>query len=156
MAALAAIRLRGQMRLNSDIADTMRSLRLTRANHCVILPVNEQTTGQLRHAKDYITFGTVEAKAIADLLRARGRLEGDAPLTDAVVAKSTPFKTIDELAQALADGKVKYWEIPGIKPIFRLSPPRGGHKGGLKRSFQVHGGLGNRGDKMADLIARMI
>lgn len=43
------------------------------------------------------------------------------------------------------------------KKYFRLHPPRGGfEKKGVKKAFKEGGALGNRGDKMNDLIKRMI
>ena len=43
----------------------------------------------------------------------------------------------------------------GIKPIFRLHPPRKGYEG-IKRPFTMKGALGNRGDKINNLLERMI
>lgn len=157
MAAYVAIRLKGHRRIRSQTEDTMKSLRLTRANHAVVLPQTDEFKGQLLNAKDYITFGTIEAADVAALIRARGRLEGDAPVTDAVVAKGTKnkFKTIDEFAKAIADGKVRYADLDGVTPIFRLAPPRKGLKS-LKRAVNEHGDLGNRGPAMKELLARMM
>ncbi|MCX6706704.1 MAG: uL30 family ribosomal protein [Candidatus Woesearchaeota archaeon] len=43
------------------------------------------------------------------------------------------------------------------KPFFRLSPPRKGFgRRGLKGSFKQGGALGYRGDKINDLITRML
>jgi large subunit ribosomal protein L30 len=155
MPAYVAVRLKGHRRIRSQTEDTMKSLRLTRANHAVVLPATPEYQGQLLNAKDYITFGTVEAPEIAALIRARGRLEGDAPVTDAAVAQGTTFKTIDEFAKAIAGGKAKYSDLKGVTPIFRLHPPRKGLKS-LKRHVQEHGDLGNRGAAMKDLLARMM
>lgn len=157
MSAYAAIRLKGHRRIRAPVRDTLTSLRLTRANHCVLLPATPDVKGQLQNAKDYITWGTLEAKEIANLLKVRGRLEGDKPLSDAAVATATQrYKTIDELAQALARGEVRLSAFAGLKPIFRLAPPRQGLKGGIKRSVGAHGNLGDRGPAIAELIARMI
>ena len=57
--AYAAIRVRGHSGVRHDVEDTMRMLRLTRANHCVILPETEEIKGMLMKAKDYITEGDV-------------------------------------------------------------------------------------------------
>lgn len=43
------------------------------------------------------------------------------------------------------------------KGFFRLSPPRGGfEKGGIKRHFNSGGALGDRKNKIGELIRRMI
>ena len=155
MPAYVAVRLKGHRRIRSQTEDTMKSLRLTRANHAVVLPATPEWHGQLLNAKDYITYGTVEAPDIATLIRSRGRLEGDEPVTDAVVAKGTKYKSIDEFAKAIATGQAKYTDLQGVTPIFRLHPPRKGLKS-LKRHVQERGDLGNRGEGMKDLLARMI
>lgn len=157
MPAYVVVRLKGHRRIRAPVRDTLASLRLTRTNHAVILPVTAQVAGQLQHAKDYITFGTVEAPQIAALIRARGRLEGDRPVTDAVVAEGTKkYRSIDEFAAALAGGEARYADLAGVKPLFRLAPPKGGLPGGIKRSVPAHGNLGARGTGMAALLARMM
>lgn len=155
MAAYVAVRLKGHRRIRSQTEDTMKSLRLTRANHAVVLPATPEWKGQLQNAKDYITFGTIEAPEVAALIRSRGRLEGDKPVTDEVVAKGTKYKSIDEFAKAIASGQAKYTDLAGVTPIFRLHPPRKGLKS-LKRHVNEHGDLGDRGPGMKDLLTRMI
>ena len=60
-----------------------------------------------------------------------------------------------ELSEAIVDSKIKYREIPDIKPLFRLNPPKGGYEG-IKRSFTNGGALGYRGKDINKLIGRMI
>lgn len=155
MAAYAIIRLKGHRRIRAQVHDTMQSLRLTRSNHCVILPMTPQVAGQIQNAKDYITYGTLEAPDIAALIRARGRLEGDKPVTDAVIAQGSKFKSVDEFAKAIAAGQAKYSDLKAVTPLFRLHPPRKGLRS-LKRSVQAHGDLGDRGPAVKELIERMI
>ncbi|MFQ5919505.1 MAG: uL30 family ribosomal protein, partial [Thermoplasmata archaeon] len=83
--SLAAVRVRGGVRVRGDIADTLGMLRLHRPNHCVVLPPRETTMGMLRKAKDYITWGEVDAEVLTELLAARGRRVGGEPLTEAHV-----------------------------------------------------------------------
>ena len=45
--AFAVIRVRGHKNINKDIEDTMNMLRLTRVNHCVIIPENAVMKGML-------------------------------------------------------------------------------------------------------------
>lgn len=153
---VAVIRIKGHRRVRSTTEDAMKSLRLTRPNHCVVVPATPEYLGQLQQAKDYLTWGTIGAKDLADLIRARGRLEGDKPVTDEVVRGATPYPTIDEFAAAIAAGQARYQDLKGAKPIFRLNPPKKGFKGGIKRGVGAHGNLGYRGDDLPKLLARMI
>jgi large subunit ribosomal protein L30 len=153
--AYTIIRLRGTQNLNPKTKDTLRYMRLNRINHAVVLPASDTTKGMLQVAKDYVTWGEVDAKTLAAVIRSRGRLVGDAPVTDAHVAKHTPHKSIDALAEAIVAGKVRYQDVPDVKPIFRLHPARKGLEG-IKRSVQAGGALGYRGPDINELLGRML
>lgn len=153
--AYTIIRLRGTQNLNPKTKDTLKYMRLNRVNHAVVLPESDTTKGMLQVAKDYVTWGEVDAKTLAAVIKTRGRLVGDNPITDAHVAKSTSFKSIDALAEAIIAGKTRYQDVPDVKPIFRLHPARHGLEG-IKRSVQAGGALGYRGATINDLLGRML
>ncbi len=150
----AAIRIRGRTGINRDIAKTLDYLRLTRVNHLVLLPKDRVVEGMLRKAKDYITWGEIDRETLVQLLSKKGRLSGDRPLTEEYL-KSLNFNSIEELADAILEKKVRYDKLPEIKPVFRLHPPRGGYKN-TKRSFRERGDLGYRQKHINDLIKRMM
>lgn len=156
--AIAAVRVRGQIGIKAQIKDAMMSLNLTRPNHCVVVPNRPDYVGQLRKTKDYVTFGPVDAATISDLIRKRGRLAGDKPVTDAFVKENTSFDGIDAWAAAIAGGQASYGGVDGLKPLFRLNPPKNGYRGGAKRSIKAGGSLGEREqlDSMAKLLTRMM
>lgn len=84
---------------------------------------------------------------IAKMLSERGRMTGDAPLTDDIVKEHTDYKSIAEFAKAIANNEAQVKDIPELKRVFRLHPPRGTKGwGGIKRSFVVGGALGSRGE----------
>jgi large subunit ribosomal protein L30 len=85
----------------------------------------------------------------------RGRLIGDKPIDDEVVKDSTAFGSIMAFARGITKGEAKYSEMKDVKPLFRLSPPKKGYEG-IKRGFGAGGALGYRGEKINDLISRMI
>ena len=151
----AAIRVRGTVNVKPDTKKTLQLLNLTRANHCVILSEDKSTKGMLQVAKDYITWGEIEKDALTKLIKSRGKIEGDKQLTDEIVKSATSYTNIEKLSQAIIDKKIKYKEIPNIKPIFRLNPPKNGYEG-IKRSFVNKGALGYRSKGINKLIERMI
>ena len=153
--AYAAVRVRGIINVKPDIKKTMNLLNLTRVNHCVILEENPSTKGMLQVAKDYITWGEIDKTSLLKLINARGRLEGDKELTEDHLKTTTSYNTVDKLVDAIISSKFKYKEIPNIKPIFRLSPPKKGYEG-IKRSFVNKGALGYRGKEINRLIEKMI
>ena len=153
--AYAVVRIRGHSGVRAEIEDTMRMLRLTRANHCVVLPETEEIKGMLQKAKDHITWGEVSEETLARMIKFRGRLVGDRPIDDETVKESTPFGSIMAFAKGIAKGEAKYVDMKDVKPLFRLSPPKKGYEG-IKRAYGAGGALGYRGEGINDLISRMI
>lgn len=151
----AVVRVRGTVNVRHDIKKTLEMLRLNRVNHCVLVEENESYRGMLQKAKDYITWGEIEKDTLVELIKKRGKLIGDKPLDDEYVKNATSYKSIEELAEAIIEGKIKYRELPDIKPVFRLSPPRKGYEG-IKRAYPAGGALGYRGKDINGLIKRML
>jgi large subunit ribosomal protein L30 len=151
----AAIRIRGIVNVNPDIKKTLRLLNLTRSNHCVLLEEKPSIKGMLQVAKDYITWGEIEKDILLKLISVRGKIAGDKELTEEYLKSATSFDKFDKLSSAIIDKKFNYKEIPNVKPIFRLNPPKNGYKS-IKRPFNKKGALGYRGKKINNLIERMI
>lgn len=151
----AAIRVRGIVNVKPDIKKTLELLNLTRANHCVILDENKSTKGMLQVAKDYITWGEIEKDVLTKLITSRGKLEGDKEVTNDYIKSATSYENIEKLSAAILEDKIKYKEIPNIKPIFRLNPPKNGYEG-IKRAYVNKGALGYRKKEINKLIERMI
>jgi len=151
----AVIRVRGTIHVNPKIRRTLELLRLHRVNHCVLVEENRVYKGMLQVAKDYVTWGEINKETLVELLRKRGRLIGDKPLTDEYLRESTNYKDMGSLADAILSGEMRYKELPNIKPVFRLHPPRKGYEG-IKRSYQNKGALGYRGEAINKLLERMI
>jgi len=153
--AFAVIRVRGQPDVNVNIRRTMELMNLTRVNHCVIVPENDVTKGMLQKAKDYITWGEINTATLAEMIKIRGRLTGDATITDEYVKANTEFGTAEEMAKAMIENGYKMKDVEGAKAVFRLHPPAKGYEG-IKRSYRNGGALGYRGEAINDLIARML
>lgn len=151
----AVVRVRGTVNIRPDTKKTLQLLNLTRANHCVLLEEKNSIKGMLQVAKDYVTWGEIDKDILLKLINSRGRLEGDKKLTDEYLKSSTSYVNIDQLTQAIIEKKFKYKDIPNVKPIFRLSPPKKGYEG-IKRSFVNKGALGYRGKEINKLIGKMI
>ena len=151
----AVVRVRGIINVKPDIKKTLQLLNLTRVNHCVLIDESKVSKGMLQIAKDYVTWGEVKKETVTNLLKQRGKLIGDKPLTDDHVKSATSYKTIDELSDALMNKKIKINEIPEMKKVFRLHPPKKGLEG-IKRSFVNKGALGYRGKHIENLLDRMI
>lgn len=63
----------------------------------------------------------------------------------------------DETIKLLETKRGKKDEAGKLKPFFELAPPKGGfEKKGIKKSFNQGGVLGLRGEKINDLLIKMI
>ncbi len=89
--------------------------------------VDKKEIGMIKKVKDYVTYGEIDKETEDALIKKRGE------------------KTKGR------DGK----EV--MKKFFRLSPPKKGFgRKGIKFSFSKSGALGYRGEKINDLLKRMM
>lgn len=139
---IAIILIRGFIGIRGDIKDTLHLLRLYKKFSCVVVDKTPSIMGMIIKCKDYITYGEIDDQTYKSLVEKRGQ----------------------EFKGRLEDvrGKIKYNKFiqvgnKKLKPYFRLSPPKGGfERKGTKTSFVSGGVLGYRGDKINDLIKRML
>ena len=72
---IAIVRIRGGIRTNNDIRDTLSMLRLDRQNHLVLVHSNPVLKGMLQKVKDYVTWGEPDLETITNVIQFRGKLE---------------------------------------------------------------------------------
>jgi len=147
-----ALRVRGRTGIKGEIADTLDMLRLTRINHAVLLSENPTYLGMLRKGKDYITWGELDQETLTQLIEKRGRFPGRERFTPEELTGD--YSSAEELAEALLKEETTLEEV-GMKPIFRLHPPRKGYNH-IRKSFREGGTLGYRGEEISQLIKKMI
>ncbi len=135
------IKIRGTANAPQTVIDTLELLNLFRKNHGVVVPNNQVYTGMINKVKDYVTWGEIDAPTYTELVSKRG----------------------EEYQGRTHDAKKKYayrfTEINGkkYKNYFRLnSPKKGFERKGIKVGFNAGGALGYRGEKINDLIKRML
>ena len=139
---LAAIRVRGLTEIRTKIEYNLRMLRLYKKNYCCVVPNTPIYEGMLKRAKDYITWGEIDDETFNTLVEKRG---------EEFKGRETDSK-----------GKIEYNDFVVInskklKKYFRLSPPRKGFgRKGIKNPFTIGGALGYRGEKINELIMRMV
>ncbi|MEI7826288.1 MAG: 50S ribosomal protein L30 [Euryarchaeota archaeon] len=149
----AVVKMRSIAKTKPDIRRTLELLNLDRTNHCVFVEDNAHYNGMLQKVKDYVAWGDIDGETLSVLLEKRGMLEGRKRLTSAYVKDRTAFNDIDSLAKAVADGKATLRDVPELKPVLRLHPPRKGHKG-IKKPFP-EGVLGFHGREINELLSTM-
>ncbi len=144
---LAAIRIRGVSNKAEPIRNTLDRLRLRRKHVCVVLSGTPNVIGMLKKVKDYVTYGEVSEDVLKELIEKRGRLLNGKKVGE----KVDVGKTVKEILAG------KSFRDLGMKSFFRLAPPRKGfERKGIKRGFKAGGVLGYRGEKINDLIKKMV
>ena len=154
MTAFLVIRIRGQPDVRYDIRDTLKRLRLHKKFHATIVPDNPVYKAMLFKVKDYVAYGPVDRETVKAILLRRGRLVGDRPFTEEYV-KAILKTSVDELAEKIVNGALRLKDIKGLKPVFRLHPPKGGFKKSTKKLVSAGGELGYRED-IDKLVIRML
>ena len=144
---LAVVLIRGFVHLSHETKKTLEYLRLNRKHGCVVVEDTLVMRGMLAKVREYTTFGSIDEATFKTLVEKRG--------------KATTDKKVDaaKLAKDFFAGTVKAREFEekyGVKPFFRLAPPRGGfERKGIKKSVGAGGALGLR-DNMSELLLNML
>jgi large subunit ribosomal protein L30 len=152
---LCAIRVRGTVRASREVRETLEMLHLTRNNHAVLVDDRPSFLGMLKTAQNFITWGEASKEMVHALISKKGRLLGNKKLTDEYL-QNMGFRSLDELAEAISNCRIEYWKLHNVQPVFKLHPPSKGFKGKIKKSYGMRGELGYRGEKINELVERMI
>lgn len=147
MSKIAIIRMKGKFTLSPHVRATLSSFRLNRLYSCALAEDNPSTKGMLQRCKDSVAFGAVDAEAIRLLLSTRGFSADIKRLT----AVKKP-EEIEKMAQELSSSGKSLSDL-GVRPLFFLSPPRGGF-GASRKDHAPKGPLG-KNEGIAILLAKM-
>ena len=154
MKAYLVVRIKGQADVPHWANTTLNLLKLEKKYRAVILPVKDNTAGMLKKIQRYISWQEIDTKTTKELLDKKGRRTGYKKITSEDISQAG-FKTIDDLAVSLSEGKISMSKIKPLKPWFALSPPRQGFKRSTKHLYGQKGILGHNKDLLT-LIKRMM
>lgn len=143
---IAIIRILGLVGVNKHVEATLERLRLKRRYACVIVPETPEINGMLEKTRAKIAYGRIDKETLKLLILKRGKLPGNKPVDTKKISESA--------VEEIFSGKKKLKDF-GMKPFFRLHPPVGGFKKSTKQ-FYPKGMLGNHGEKINELIRRML
>jgi large subunit ribosomal protein L30 len=143
---IIAIRIAGQVEIKKDIKATLERLRLKKKYASVLLKEEKEVLGMLKKVSNYVAFGRISKEVLNELIMKRARLPGNKPIE---AKKFSPA-----MLEEIHSGKKKLADF-GLKPFFRLHPPRGGFKKTTKELYPV-GVLGNWNGDINKLIKKML
>lgn len=155
---ILAVRLRGTATDNPDVRKTMETLKMESTFRARLLENTPSIQGMLRAVKTLVAWGHVSPDTMEALLRKRAEREGNRELDDDFARVFFKKETIGDLAKSVVSGEISVKDLwsAGVKPRFRLHPPKGGFKRSTRRATTDSGELGNRGDDINRLVRRMI
>lgn len=155
---IIAVRIRGTATDNPDIRKTMETLKMENTFRARLLENTPSTEGMLRAAKNLVAWGSVNPQVLESLLRKRAERDGDRRLDDDFAKVFFKRESVGDLANSIVAGEISVKSLwsAGVKPGFRLHPPKGGFKRSTRRAATDGGELGNRGEDINILVRRMI
>ena len=152
--AFLVVRIRGQADIPHWATNTLKLLKLDKKFRATIIPAKENTLGMLNKIKHYISWQEIDISTTKELLDKKGRKSGYKKITTEDLSE-IGFKTMDELASSLTEGKSSLSKLKPLKPWFALSPPKHGFKRSTKRLYNQKGVLGHN-KELATLVKRMM
>jgi large subunit ribosomal protein L30 len=138
---IVIVRLKGLVKVDRKIQDTLSMLRLRRKNVCVIVDDTKEVMGMIKKVENYIAYGKIDKETLKKLIEKRAE-------------PHNKRKVKDEDVDSIFTNKKKLQDL-GIKPFFRLHPPRGGFKKSTKVLWPK-GILGNQDKDINKLIKKML
>ncbi len=150
------VRVRGSVNITKDVSATLNRLRLIRVYSSTLIRLTPHVEGMLRKAKDYLLWGRVDKNTLRLLLLKRGRLPGGKRLSDENLSKYTGYKSMNELVEAVWLSSSPAEAIKPVKPVFRLTPPKGGFKRSVKKPVKKGGILGDWGSRVNHVLKKMV
>jgi large subunit ribosomal protein L30 len=152
--AYLVVRMSGQINVPYWAKTTLQLLKLDKKFRATIIPAKENTLGMLDRIKHYISWQEVSADIAKELFSKKGRKEGYKKISNEDLTK-LGFKSIDELASSVSEGKLSMNKLKPIKPWFALAPPKRGFKRSTRKTYGEGGILGKNKD-LIELVRKMI
>lgn len=152
--AFLVLRITGQADVPHWATNTLKLLKLDKKYRATIIPAKDNTLGMLKKIQHYISWQEIDASTTKELLDKKGRKEGYKKISPEDLA-AIGFKTIDELASSLTEGKSALSKLSPLKPWFAMAPPKHGFKRSTKRLYGQKGVLGHN-KELNTLIRRMM
>ncbi|HXW36870.1 MAG TPA: uL30 family ribosomal protein [Nitrososphaerales archaeon] len=154
MALLLVVNLRGKINSSQGVRRALSEMRVERKFTATVVTDEPSTLGMLKSCKDFIAWTPIDGELLSSLLEKRGMLTESKRLDGPALSK-LGFGKHSEVAEMMIKEQKRLASVRGIRPFFRLSPPRGGFKSSLRRQATERGTLGaNPG--LTDIVRRMI
>ncbi len=154
MKLILILNIHGAINTSSGVRKTLTELNVIRKFTASVVTDDVNTMGMLKLCKNHLAWTQADSELLTMLLKKRGMVSESRSL-DAVALKSMGYKDHADLADKMLKGGIRLSAVAGIRPFFRLAPPRGGFKSTLRRQSSDRGTLGGN-PKLGDIVRRMV
>ena len=138
---IIVIRIAGMVEIPDKIQATLDHMRLRRKYAAVLFEENEENMKLIQKVRSYVAYGTISKENLMKLVTLRGQL----------IDRKKKIN-VSEIVPHLGE---KSYDDLGIKPFFRLHPPRGGIE--TKKHYGVGKGvLGDHKENINLLLEKML
>lgn len=145
---IAVIKITGSIDASADERRTLKLLKLNKKNVCVLIDDRPEIRGMIKKVKRYVAAGEIDQETLKELIEKRGKTAGNKRIL------SISLERIADWSKRFILGNADFKEL-GIKPFFRLHPPRGGFKKSTKLLWP-QGILGWQSKAINQLIKKML
>jgi len=138
---ILVIRISGQVGLNEEIKETLNRVKIRRKYSAVLMNPTKENLKLLKRIRNNVAYGNIKEETLKKLIKERSQpIVKGTKIDTAKIVEQLDKKSLNEL---------------GLKPFFRLHPPRKGIES--KKHFGVGKGvLGDNKEKINDLVERML
>jgi large subunit ribosomal protein L30 len=154
MSLFLVVNLHGKINSSAPVRKALQELKVERKFTATVVPDDASTAGMLGLCKEYVAWSAVDSELLTELLEKRGMASESRRLSGEALAK-LGFKKHRDLAEKLLKENARLSSIKGIRPFFRLSPPKGGFKSSMRRQYTEKGVLG-KNPKLPEIVRRML
>jgi large subunit ribosomal protein L30 len=154
MGLLLVVNLHGLINTPREARRALIEMQVERKFSATVVTDDPQTMGELKRCKDYVAWSPVDQELLSALLKSRGKVSETRVLDDKAL-KDLGYKKHEELAGAMMKEGKRLSAVEGLRPFFKLSPPRGGFKVSTRRQARQKGVLG-KNDKLPEIVRRML
>ena len=137
---IAVIRISGLVEMPPKAQEALYRMRLRRKYSSVLLKPTKENLSLLKEVRNFVAYGNIDDGTLKLLIEKRGFSLNKKKIDANSVIEQLDKKNLDSL---------------GLKPFFRLHPPRGGIDSKIHFP-KKKGVLGDNKEKINDLIRRIL
>ncbi len=153
--SLLVVNLRGLVNTRAPVRTTLEQLSIARRFNATIVPDDKVYRGMLRLSKEHVAWCKLTSSLAEKILKTRSEKSTGRKFSEAELKENNDYQSFADLAKGLESGKVKLTNLYGMRPFFRLGPPRGGFRRSSRRQFSA-GGLLGQNEELSKLVERML